>query len=302
MKIGKRVRVHRSKLVPTREGEVSRDKVDLAIYRIKSEGLVRILKGYLLPNGNIKIAGGHHLLVALKEIGYDGLIDVQLYDECSPEEFGRMYLTDNSAIDNNCLRWAIHAVSHPAELLGPDYKGPDSQIEAKLAKLMSIRPVRIKALVEMAAALEAKTLAPEVKDISAISHGVYFWKQVKDRGMIPVDDQREYLVNYLLPRLKLDAPEEYEILEPERRIRIWASEFGPDYNPAFQKAKPGKFSKGLSLTSRADKVRMGLEDCISIINASARCEMIDEVQDALRAACAKFVQLCDGGSTEVSNG
>ena len=301
MKIGARVKVRRDKLVPLRKGEVTREKVDLAKARILSEGLVRILKGRRLPNGDIQFAGGHNLMVALDELQYEGLIDVQLYEECTQEEFGEMYLGDNSAVDNNCTRWALHAVSHPVALLGPDYYAKSSsEKDAKLARRMGISHKHIPMLREMAEAIKAQTLAPEAKDILSIDLAVYFWKQVRDRGMIPLAAQKAYLMA-LLPRLRADAPDGLAILDPTTRMRKWSEPFGSGKTRRAKSSFTG--ARSLSLVEHVDKARVTLENVNNIIeNDDDDPEVDDDIKQALLDQCELFIQNCDDAEHEESNG
>src|ERR1035437_5694973 len=135
MKIGEKVSVPVSELVPFREDECTEDKIDLAIWRIQTEGWVATLKGRRLPNRKIQIAGGHNRLPALKRLKYAGLIDVQLYEDCTEEEFGKLYLNDNSPTDNLGTRWALHAVAHAADLLGAEYSASKiGETDAKMGQ------------------------------------------------------------------------------------------------------------------------------------------------------------------------
>jgi hypothetical protein len=300
MKIGARVKVHREKLVPLRKGEVTREKVDLAKSRIQSEGLVRILKGRRLPNGDIQFAGGHNLWVALDELQYEGLIDVQLYEDCTQEEFGEMYLGDNSAVDNNCTRWALHAVSHPVVLLGSDYHAKSSsEKDAKIARRMGINHKHIPMLREMAEAIKAQTLAPEVKDILSIDLAVYFWKQVRDRGMIPLAAQKTYLIE-LLPRLRADAPDGTATLDPISRMRKWSEPFGSGKTRRAKSNFTG--ARKLNLAEQVDKARVGLENVNNVIENDDDPEVDDDIKQALLDQCELFIQNCDDAENEESNG
>jgi hypothetical protein len=305
MRIGARVSVHRSQLVhsPDREGNVTREKVDLAKLRISFEGWVAILKGRLLPNGKIQVAVGNNRLVALNELQYDGLIDIQLYDDCTDKEFGKIYLDDNNAVDSNCTQWAMHAVVHAVSILGPAYANPSSELDADLSRLMGVRNDVVPDLRKMDMAISQHTLAPEVEKIREIDYAIYFWARVEAVGGVPLGDQTYYILNRLIPGLHPNAPKGVAIKDPISTIKAWSHNFDPNFGKKPRRAKPNiKFHQELSLDEKGDKVRMALENFISDIENTEEPVLRDDVQQDLRSLCEKFIQICDGVTTEVSNG